>query len=211
MINFLSIDIDYCLSSDDLVDVFYLFTKNCTRIKRKNIHYGQYHVDILDLIKKINCPINLYNVDLHHDIFYENETSIAEVKSGIVSSANWVVWALLNKRIESYTWIKQPSSEEFSEEMLELFNKAQMQGSNYTLVDSRNVVFSSKLAFAHGKQDGFIKQKPSIFTETRIRESLKDLSFDYLFFCLSPDYTPKEHHYFYDLMKISADSIFLKT
>lgn len=211
MTNFLSIDIDYCLSSSDFVDVFELFAKNCPNIKRKNLHYGQYHVDALDLIKKINTPINLYNIDLHHDIFYEHETSIAEVKSGIVSSANWVLWTLLNKRIESYTWIKQPSSEDFSEEMLELFNKAQLHESNYTIVDSRNVVFASKLAFAHGKEDSFIKQKPKIFTETRIRNCLSDINFDYIFFCLSPDYTPKEHHYLYDLLKISADSIFSKT
>ena len=205
--NLLSIDIDYCLHANDIVDLFDILTSKCTNVDEDKILFSQYHIDILDLIKKIHDPLSIYNVDLHHDIFYENQTSIAEVKSGVVSSADWVLWCLLNKRVESYTWIKQHNSEEFSEDMLELFNKASNYEDNYGIVDSRNVVFSSKKAFAHKRDENFIKQKPKIFTETRALESLKNLEFDYIFVCLSPDYTPKENFFLYDLCKLGVSRI----
>tara|TARA_B100000941_G_scaffold290507_1_gene272725 strand:+ start:2381 stop:3055 length:675 start_codon:yes stop_codon:yes gene_type:complete len=205
--NLLSIDIDYCLHANDIVDLFDILTSKCVNVDEDKILFSQYHIDVLDLIKKIHHPLSIYNVDLHHDIFYENQTSIAEVKSGVVSSADWVLWCLLNKRVESYTWIKQHNSEEFSEDMLELFNKASNYEDNYGIVDSRNVVFSSKKAFAHKRDENFIKQKPKIFTETRALESLKNLEFDYIFVCLSPDYTPKENFFLYDLCKLGVSRI----
>lgn len=208
-VNVLSVDIDYCIYSNDMNDLFDVVCKAASNIQDKNkILFSQYHVDILDLIKKINQPINIYNIDLHHDIFYENETSIAEVKSGVVSSADWVLWALLNKRVESYTWIKQPTSDEFSEDMIEVFNKAMNYCDNYGIVDSRNLVFSSKRAFTHPKGQNFIKQKPKIFTNTRAVKSLEDIDLNYLFVCLSPDYTPKENYFLYNICKTAVDHIF---
>lgn len=205
--NLLSIDIDYCLDPIDMVDIFDILTSKCATVDEDKILFSQYHIDVLDLIKKIHEPLSIYNIDLHHDIFYEDRTSIAEVKAGVVSSADWMLWCLLNKRIENYTWIKQHGSEEFSEDMLELFNRASNYEDNYAVVDARNVIFSSKRAFTHKKDENFIKQKPKIFTETRALESLKKINFDYIFVCLSPDYTPKENFFLYDLCKLGASRI----
>ena len=208
-VNLLSVDIDYCLCNNDIDDLFEVVCETATKIQdQDNILFAQYHVDILDLIKKINEPLNIYNIDLHHDIFYTGDTSIPEVQNGVVSSADWVLWALLNKRVESYTWIKQPASEEFSEEMIETFNKAMHYCDNYGVIDSRNLLFSSKRAFSHPISQNFVKQKPKIFTNTRALKCTQDIDFDYLFICLSPDYTPKENYFLYNMCKTAIYHIF---
>ena len=208
----LSIDIDYCLDTHDMVEVFDLFIKTLHSINdRSRVVISQYHADILDMLNSIDGDLDVYNVDLHHDIFYEKEVSIAEVRAGVAGSSDWGLWTALNLNLNSYTWIKQPCSEEFSEEMMELFCGAYHKDKSYDIIDSRNVLFTSKLAFTH-KVDSFcIKQKPPIAVETRLTKEILDIDFDYLFLCLSPEYTPKENYFFYEICKSAYSSHFAKT
>jgi len=205
----LSIDIDYCLDTHDMVEVFDLFIKALHGIQDKSkVVLAQYHADILDMLNGIDGELDIYNIDLHHDIFYEKEASIAEVSAGIAGSSDWVLWSALNLNLNSYTWVKQPYSEEFSEEMVELFCEAYYKNRSYDIIDARNVLFTSKLAFTHDSEDFCIKQKPSIFVETRLNKEILSIDFDYLFVCLSPEYTPKENYFFYEICKSAYSTYF---
>ncbi|MBN86505.1 MAG: hypothetical protein CL885_03175, partial [Dehalococcoidia bacterium] len=74
--------------------------------------------------------------------------------------------------------------------------------------DSRNLIFNSKRAVTQEVSESYLKHKPDIEVETRIRRSFFDIEFDYLFVCQSPEYMPKEHHYMYDLLLSAKDEFF---
>ena len=82
----LSIDIDYCLTHKDLEEVFELFCGNLFKISEDRVLISNHHVDILDLIGEIHEPMTIYNLDFHHDIFYDNTISPAELRNSIVDS-----------------------------------------------------------------------------------------------------------------------------
>lgn len=210
-VKILSIDIDYCLDTKDVMEVFDLFCKVMFSISDSGrVLIADYHVDILDLFGGIDGALEVYNIDLHHDIFYDKSRSVAEVKSGIASSADWVLWSAINLNLASYTWVKQPGSEEFSQEMMELFSRAYRQGSPYTIVDARNILFSGKHAILQTASEKFLKDRPKIATKTRIDDELKGVKFDYLFVCLSPEYTARERYFLYEMCK-SARSHYFKS
>jgi hypothetical protein len=205
----LSIDVDYCLTSSDFIEVQELFCKNLFKIKEKeNILFSQYHVDILDLCLKCKGDLEVSNIDMHHDVFYQAPQSTAEIRNGISDSSNWVGWLAVHQPLKKYTWYKQPFSDEFSDELVEAFHNMYDKSGNYDIVDARNLIFNSKMAITELKNEHYLKQKPKIEVETRIKKYLFDIDFDYLFVCLSPEYTPKEHYYMYESLKSIKEEFF---
>ena len=100
----LSIDIDYCLTNKDLEEVFELFCGNLFKAQEDRVLVSDHHVDILDLIGEIHEPMTIYNLDFHHDIFYDNRTSPAELRNSIVDSSNWLGWLFMHRMIKKYVW-----------------------------------------------------------------------------------------------------------
>jgi hypothetical protein len=145
---------------------------------------------------------------MHHDVFYQTVQSTAEIRNSIADSSGWVGWLAAHQPLKKYTWCKQPFSEEFSEELVEAFHNMYQKSINYDIVDSRNLVFNSKRAVTELKNENYLKQKPKIEVETRIKKYFLDVDFNYLFVCLSPEYTPKEHYYMYDCLKSIKDEYF---
>jgi len=207
----LSIDIDYCLNTNDFMHVFDLFCTNLYKLKEDRVLISNHHVDILDLINTITDPIDLYNIDFHHDIFYQDTCSPAELRNSVVDSSNWVGWLTIHRQVSKYTWIKQDMSEVFNKRTENAFNTLYDKGIQYDIVDSRNILFNSKRAVLEKKTDAYLKHKPVINIQNRIKKDLFNINFDYLFVCLSPDYTPKEHFFMYDLMESSKSAFFQKS
>ena len=204
----LSIDIDYCLTAGDFNEVLELFCRNLFNIDEENVLFSQYHVDILDLCLKCRGELDILNIDMHHDIFYHERQSPAEIRNNIADSSCWVGWLSAHQSLKKYTWCKQPLSEEFSDDLLEAFAGMYEKGRNYDIIDARNLIFDSKRALTERMGERYLKQRPILEVETRIKKYFYDIDFDYLFVCLSPDYTPKEHHYMYNCLESIKDEFF---
>ena len=204
----LSIDIDYCLTTSDFNEVLELFCRNLFRLKEENISFAQYHVDVLDLCLKCKNELEVINIDMHHDVFYQEVQSTAEIRNNIADSSGWVGWLAAHQPLKKYTWCKQPFSEEFSEELTQAFHNMYNKPINYDIVDARNLIFNSKRAVTELKNENYLKIKPAIEVETRIKKYFYEIDFDYMFVCLSPEYTPKEHYYMYECLMSIKDEFF---
>lgn len=63
------------------------------------------HHDVIEVLEKYGVKkANLWNIDYHHDLGYDNIL-------GELDCSNWVVYARQNKLISNYTWIGQDDSE----------------------------------------------------------------------------------------------------
>jgi hypothetical protein len=205
----LSIDIDYCKSSRDFQDVCKLFYKNLFQLDKSKILFSDYHVDILDLIKKTSGPLDITNIDDHHDIFYD-QAQVPVLRNGMPDSSCWLGWLFLNAQVTSYRWISQEFSEAFSSELIDAFENIYEKSSQYDIIDSRNILFSNKKAVTERMSDSFIKYKPFITRDIFIDDEIFDIAFDYIFVCKSPDYTPKENYFLYYILKSAASEFFKK-
>lgn len=200
----LSIDIDYCLSHKDFEEVFELFCSNLSKIPENKILLSNHHIDILDLIGDIHDPMTIYNIDFHHDIFYDNDRNPAELRNSIADSSNWLGWLFIHRMVKQYVWIKQDMSEQFDSDSLSCMSLMYDKSLSYDIIDSRNILFNSKKAVLEKTTDAYLKCRPAVEVENRIKKYLYDIEFDYLFVCLSPDYTPKEHFFMYDLLQTAT-------
>jgi len=208
--NLLSVDLDYCLTTKDFAEVTDLILNTLFSLDESRVLFSTHHVDALDLCLRADGPLNILNIDMHHDVFYEPVQDPAEIRNGIASSANWIGWLCAHQHVKKYTWCKQPLSDEFTLDLSDAFFTMYQKSRNYDIVDSRNLIFNSKRAVTQHIGENYLKHKPEIEVETRIKKDFFDIKFDYLFVCQSPDYMPKEHHYMYDIL-LSAKNNFFKT
>ena len=203
----LSIDIDFCKSSKDFIRVFDLFCRNLFKLNKDSVLISEYHVDILDLIQHATRPIEIVNIDDHHDVYY-NKEELPGLRNQMVYSSNWVGWLFMNAEVRDYLWISNQLSDSFTPDMLDDFKCIYSKGSQYDVIDSRNVLFNNKKAITQKISDTYLKFKPSIRQDTIIKDSIFDIDFDYMFVCKSPDYTPKENYFMYDAMESLARNFF---
>jgi len=203
----LSIDVDYCRDSQDLLKIYNLFCSNLYRLSEDKVMCADYHIDILDLIKNIKGPLEVFNIDDHHDIYYD-EHQIPVLRNSIADSSDWVAWLFIHRQVENYTWIGRELSEQFSQGMLEKIEEMYDKGPNYDVIDSRNILFNGKQALTEKMSDEFLKFKPRLTHDVYIQDYLYDIEFDYLFLCKSPDYTVKENYFMFDLLKLAKTTFF---
>lgn len=198
--NILSIDIDYCKSTRDFQEVFEIFCRNLFTVDSDKILFSDYHVDIIDLIKNIEGALDIVNIDDHHDIFYD-DTQIPVCRNGIADSSCWVGWLCMHAEVKNYRWVSQDFSEAFSSELIDRFDSLYEKNSMYDIVDSRNILFGNKKAVTERMSGSYIKYKPLITRDIHIDKEIFNIDFDYIFVCKSPDYTPKENYFMYNLLK----------
>lgn len=206
----LSVDLDYCLTTKDFAEVSDLVCRVLFSLKESEVLFSTYHVDALDLCLRSDAPLDILNIDMHHDVFYDQDKDPPEIRNGMASSANWVGWLCAHQHVSKYTWCKQPFSEEFSQELSDAFSLMYQKSRNYDIVDARNLIFNSKRAVTEKMGESYLKYKPDLEVETRVKKDFFDIKFDYLFVCQSPDYLPKEHHYMYDVLLSVKDHFFKK-
>jgi hypothetical protein len=207
----LSIDIDYCLTNEDFDLVVDLFCKNLFNLKEDQVLFSQHHGDIINLIKHETNALDILNIDLHHDIFYNAKSGPADIRNNTINSANWVGWMSAHKQVKRYTWCKQPFSEDFSKELFEAFQMMYEKPLQYDVIDARNILFCSKYAVTQEISEEYLKHVPKIEIENRIKKHFFDIDFDYLFVCLSPDYTPQENYFMYNILESIKNNFFKKT
>lgn len=199
--NVLSIDIDYITTNEDFAQVVDLFCSSVFLNKNAQVKFAQYHVDIVDFLHDNYEEFFIVNVDLHHDIIYDEIVDPAEIRNDLVDSGNWLGWACAHRRIKKYIWCKNDNSEAFDAELSKAFSDLYSKGKNYDVIDARNVIFSSKLASQQLLNENYLKFKPKIEVEHKIKDYFFDIKYDKIFVCLSPDYTHKEKYFYYDALK----------
>ena len=86
----------------------------------KNVSFGYEHDSILFDLQDIDEPINILNIDQHHDICYVNEQYKEVIDYDIVSQADWVLWLVKNKSLSSYTWIGNKNSTPLDDSVVQL-------------------------------------------------------------------------------------------
>lgn len=199
--NILSIDIDYIISNEDFSEVLNLFSSSLFSNPIAEVKFSQYHSDIVELFKHSYDPMFILNIDLHHDIIYNDLCDPAQIRNGSVDSTNWVAWVCAHRRVDKYVWCKNNFSEPFDGELVQAFQSLYSRGKTYDVVDSRNIIFSSKRAITEGKNDDYLKFTPQIEVENKIKKYFYDIKFDKIFVCLSPDYTDDSKFFCYDCLE----------
>ena len=75
---------------------------------------------ILFDLQDVNEPINILNIDQHHDICYVNEQFNEVIEYDIVSQADWVLWLVKNRNLASYTWVGNQNSTQLDNDVVQL-------------------------------------------------------------------------------------------
>lgn len=82
--------------------IFQYLIEVSNNIKAEQIHFVEDHGQIVSFVKE---PSDVYNIDFHHDLAYEDDDGDLEIDE-MPTCANWVYY--LNKKglLNSYTWLK---------------------------------------------------------------------------------------------------------
>ena len=106
--NILSIDTDWAISNlhqQHLASLFYSKVDNA-----KSIVFANYHHMIVSELQDIN-NINLYNVDHHHDVCYNENQYRMITETNNVNEGSWVGGLLYLNKLDSLTWVRNIESE----------------------------------------------------------------------------------------------------
>ncbi len=111
------------------------YVKNIFNIREENapIIIIKHHHQILEYLP--STPFHLYNVDHHHDIFYPDWHDIK-----ILDEGNWLSHIDSNL-IESYTWIRNKTSENIDRSVLIPFTYRELINPDLRILPSFNKVF----------------------------------------------------------------------
>ncbi len=82
------------------------------------IHYIYSHNEIVEELQNITEPIDLYNIDYHHDIIYNDDINWKSPLKDY-NEGNWVKKLWDDKKIKSYTWLKDYKSSNPSSDSVE--------------------------------------------------------------------------------------------
>ena len=116
--------------------------------KPEQIVFIYSHSDIVPLLDEINTPIDLYNVDFHHDIGYEDNQWKIPLRE--YNEGNWVKKLWDDKKIQSYIWIKDYKSENPPKEVEKKYLTSKHFIQSYdldTILDSDKIYISLSSAW----------------------------------------------------------------
>lgn len=82
----------------------------------KPIYFIDEHQEIVDNLKKEPTydedTYNICNVDFHHDLWYRESDFPDILKADEYNCSDWLGYLYLKKKLESFTWLKAPNSDE---------------------------------------------------------------------------------------------------
>lgn len=82
--------------------------------KDKPIHFIENHEEIVDYLKKEEdyntSTYNIYNIDFHHDIWYDTEDALKKWDKDTYDCGNWLGYLYFKKKLNSITWLKASNS-----------------------------------------------------------------------------------------------------
>ena len=84
------------------LDTFRIVTHFISRVDPSKISFITQHREMRDFIKEFDEPVELINIDHHHDICYH---PIADDKWDSVGCGNWVKYLFMNNMIDKYVHI----------------------------------------------------------------------------------------------------------
>lgn len=111
--------VDEFLKYDEksLLFVEELFARNAARLDPKDIFFATEHDMILEFLcgdeAKKDFRFDIYNVDHHHDIFYNPQQKSEVDRFDFACIANWVYYLGQNRKIEKYHWVANKLSQPF--------------------------------------------------------------------------------------------------
>lgn len=98
-------------------------TKVIKRIDAKNVYFIKDHDTIVKYLND-NERFNLWNIDHHHDITYDDENVTLPIIN--CHCGDWVKYLMDRKKIKYYTWISNNNSYEPGEEVRENYKYNQL-------------------------------------------------------------------------------------
>ena len=94
--------------------VFDVFVMALTRLQdKKNVMFALNHDAILFELaskKHENAEFEIYNIDHHHDIYYNENARLDVDKYNATTLANWVWYLDKHNKLNRYYWIHNPNS-----------------------------------------------------------------------------------------------------
>ena len=112
--------------SEALLFLVKVFSKAVSEIPKENIYFAEEHDAILTFLcgdtAKVSEKYEVYNIDHHHDLYY-NPGQRADIdRFDFACSANWAYYLGKNEKIEEYHWLGNDKSQRFAaEEILSLY------------------------------------------------------------------------------------------
>ena len=103
------------INKDNLDFIFSCLTKLSKRLD--HVYVGNDHSCIINAINQeytqhgLKIPVDIVNIDHHHDIAYSLEQEDMCLKYGEASCSSWVFYLNLCKAVNSYIWVNNPNSE----------------------------------------------------------------------------------------------------
>ncbi len=83
----------------------------------ENIYFAREHDAILTFLcqdkKKVDYIYDIYNVDHHHDIYYNDSQKAWVHRFNFAQCANWVWYLYENKKLNQYFWIRNENSKRY--------------------------------------------------------------------------------------------------
>jgi len=107
MKNILSIDIDWVQDWTQYKQITRTVAPWIKEKKFKNVTFGITHDKISSVIDSYDEPVNIVNVDHHHDWEYADLN--CSIESGY-KFCNWLGWYVREGKIKKATWIANPHS-----------------------------------------------------------------------------------------------------
>lgn len=105
---------DYNLLSGDFKTLFEI-AKLLNYNKDKPIYFIDEHQEIIDILQERSeyntDTYNIYNIDFHHDIWYDEDSPDEILDNDEYTCADWVGYLYLKKKLKQYTWLKAPNSD----------------------------------------------------------------------------------------------------
>lgn len=100
------------------------------------------HQEIVDWLKANDThgPIDLTNIDFHHDVFYGGDLSLV-TEMDQYNCGNWVYYLHTHNMLSAYTWVKAPQSDMLREDIDFKISKILRKSDLKTIPFNFNVVF----------------------------------------------------------------------
>lgn len=110
-----------CYSKEKFEFCKRLVVKNAAALPKENVLFAKEHDMILELLcqrrEQAFEMLNVYNIDHHHDIYYDHGVYELEHYQ-LTDLSNWVYYLGFNKKLYRYQWLRNETSGRFSEDNL---------------------------------------------------------------------------------------------
>ena len=149
-----------------------LIIKNAMKNENCTFYSIEEHQNLVKIlnIEDSGDEYNVVNVDFHHDIYYHDEDVARLSYFEDCNCSNWLGYIHYIDKLKSYTWIKAPNSEPIPRDLDE------------ELAEKISVKDSSAL------------------NELKMKLNKGEISFDYVVFCLSPQWVPYRYYHLFEII-----------